>query len=140
MVWFGSSSNDPTTYSYLQNLALTPYINSERSVLLTFDLEFTATFATVGYGAGLRLDVYKSSSLGLLTSKLASYSGIKTASVELCLPTGRFQLAFLAYSDLHVCCDSLQIQLFELQLTEMECAPPIQTSYCEHLITRQRLF
>src|SRR6218665_30222 len=136
MVWLGSSQYNPSTYRYLQNLALTPYVNSERSVMLTFALEFTLTSLPTRSAAGVRLDVYRTSSLGLLTSKLASYSGVQTGTVKLCIPTGRFQLAFLAYSDF--CCipsDSL-VRLSEFQLTERECAPSTQTGYCEHLIKR----
>jgi len=134
MEWSSPSEYDPSTYRYLQNLALTTYINSERSVLLTFELEFTVNSLPTRSAAGLRLDVYMPSSLGLLTSKLASYSGVQTGIIEMCLPTGRFQLAFLAYSDF--CCVPSQIRLSDLQLTERECAPPTQTSYCEHAIKR----
>jgi|SRR6218665_677513 len=129
MTWSGSNYLQ-SKYTYLHNLALTPYINSERFVLLTFELEFTVDSDTIASGGDLRLDVYRLSSLGLLTSKLASYYSGQNGLDELCLPTGRFQLAFLAYSDL--CCASSKIQLSELQLTETECAPPTQTSYCEH--------
>ena len=132
-----TSAATPSKYTYLQNLALTPYINSDRSVLLTFELVFTVLSDTIGSRVGLRLDVYRTSSLGLITSKLASYPGIQTASVKLCLPTGRLQLAFLGYSDF--CRVYLQIGLSKLRLTETECAPPTQTSYCEHLITRQKI-
>ena|SRR6218665_901025 len=146
MVWTGPKKHDPPSDTYLQNLAKTPYINSERSVLLTFDLDIGNDYS----GVGRRLDVYRSSSFGLLTSKLASYSGgvqyESIASVSLCLPTGRFQLAFLAYSD--VCCASNSeddetgtiITLYNLQLTKTECTFPTQTGNYEHLITRIKPF
>ena len=136
MEWSSPSEYDPSTYRYLQNLAMTTYINSERSVLLTFELEFTVNSLPTRSAASVRLDVYRTSSLGLLTSQLTSYSGVQTGTVELCIPTGRFQLAFLAYSDF--CCVSSDsfVRLSELQLTERECAPPTQTGYCEHLIKR----
>lgn len=123
----------PPTYTYLQNMVLTPYINSERSVLLTFQLVFTIPSAKTRPGAGPRLDVYSTSSLGILTSKLTSYSGVQTARVKMCLPTGRFQVAFLAYTN--ACSVRSQIQLTELKLTERECSPPTQTSYGERLTT-----
>ena len=138
MEWSGPSQYDPSTYRYMQNLALTPYINSERSVLLTFELQFSVNPLPTRSAAGLRLDVYGTSSLGLLTSKLTSYSAVQTGRVEMCLPTGRFQLAFLAYSNL--CCVPLQIRLYRLQLTDRDCAPPTHTSYCEHLTKIQNFF
>ena len=130
MTWRGPSENDPPTYTYQQNLAKTPYINIERSVLLTFDLELrVSSVFMIRSGTGLRLDVYRSSSLGLLTSKLATNSDVGFASVKLCLPTGRLQLAFLPSS--YLCCVVSSVVLSKLQLTETECALPTQTGNCE---------
>src|SRR6218665_2443528 len=129
MEWIGPEYNDSPTYSYQQNLAKTPYINIERSVLLTYNLrlEFIVEYPyLIRSGTGLRLDVYRTSSLGLFMSKLATNSDVGVASVKLCLPTGRFQLAFLACYDL--CCGvSSTMMLSALLLTETECAVPTQT-------------
>src|SRR6218665_347256 len=134
MAWYHSSDYDPSKYKYPENMALTPYINNDRSILLTFELVLQAYSYITGSGTGLRLEVFRTSSLGILVSKLATYSGVQIASVELCIPPGRFQLAFQAYSDL--CCVYQGIKLSKLQLTETECAPPTQGSYCEHLFVR----
>lgn len=131
LLWGVSTGNIPSAYKYMQNVALTPYIESVKPMLLVFSLNFTEARSTRSK-TSLRLDVYITSSLGLLTSKLISYSGVQSESVELCLPIGRFQLAFLAYTNAYSV--SSWIELSEFQLTQTECAPPPnQTNDCKYL-------
>lgn len=115
---------------YMENAVLTSYINADKSVLLRLSLSFTEAPATRSKTT-ISLEIYRTSSLGLLTSKLTSYSGVQNGTVELCLPSGRFQLAFLAYAKAYSV--SSRIQMSEFQLTKTKCGPSTEVNECEYL-------